>query len=67
MKPPKIGRPPKRAADKYRTPARQLGRISADDWAELQAAAQAAGQTFLAWALPALLGKARRNARKGTP
>lgn len=41
-----------------RDPARQLGRVDDATWAKLQAAAQASGMTFTAWALKALLAAA---------
>jgi hypothetical protein len=59
-----MGRPRKEAEDRFQTPARQFGRISDDDWNELKAAADAAGQSMVEWALPALLRKARREAKR---
>ena len=42
-------------------PARQFGRISDEDWNELQEACEASGLSMVAWALPTLLKKARRE------
>ncbi len=56
----RIGRPPKASDDRYRTPVRQLGRVTDEDWAELQAAANSSGKTFTAWALGVLKRAAKR-------
>jgi uncharacterized protein (DUF1778 family) len=60
----RIGRPPKPAGEKFETKARQLGRVSDDDWHTLQAAAKASGETFTAWALSKLLPAAKRQLRQ---
>ena len=54
----KIGRPPQEGGP---TTARQLGRVSDEDWAEIRAACEAAEMSLVAWALPTLLAKARRE------
>lgn len=59
-----MGRPPKEAEDRFKTPARQFGRISDHAWNELKAAAEAAGQSMVEWALPSLLRKARREEKQ---
>ena len=51
----KLGRPPKPKGERYRTPARQLGRIPDAEWEKLQAKASEEGLTFTAWAVPNLL------------
>lgn len=56
-----MGRPPKKPEDRYKTPARQLGRVSDSDWQELQQAAERSGKTFTAWAVEILLRAARRH------
>ena len=60
----KRGRPATERGAYNPHPARQFGRISDDDWNELKAAAEAAGQSMVVWALPTLLNKARREARR---
>ncbi len=57
------GRPPKPAGEKFSTPARQLGRVSDEDWQLLQKAAETAGKTFTQWALDILLRNARRQTK----
>ena len=57
----KAGRPAKAPGEKYRTPQRQLGRVSDDDWETLKAAAKKRGETFTAWALAVLLRAAKRE------
>ena len=60
QQPPPLKVPaPKPPGEKYLTVARQLGRVSDDDWAEVQAAAAAAGKTFTAWSIEILLAAAR--------
>ncbi len=58
---PQRGRPATERGAYNPNPARQFGRISDDDWNELKAAADAAGQSMVEWALPTLLKKARRE------
>jgi len=59
-KKPKIGRPAKAAGEKFATPARQLGRVSEEDWQTLQGAALSQGKSFTAWAVAVLLRAAKR-------
>lgn len=40
-------------------PARQLGRVSDEDWTLLKEAAEASGKTFTEWAVGILLKKAK--------
>lgn len=54
------GRPVKKLEDKIVTPARQLGRVSNEEWAELQNAAKSAGMSFTQWALSVLLKAAKK-------
>jgi hypothetical protein len=61
---PQRGRPATERGAYNPNPARQFGRISDDDWNELKAAADAAGLSMVEWALPTLLKKARREAKK---
>jgi hypothetical protein len=61
---PQRGRPATERGPYSPNPARQFGRISDDDWNELKAAADAAGQSMVEWALPTLLKKARRESKK---
>jgi len=59
------GRPPKPPGEKYRTPARQLGRVADEDWELLQRAAKESGKpSFTAWAVEILLRAARRQLNK---
>ena len=58
------GRPATERGAYNPNPARQLGRVSDEDWSELKEAAEAAGKTFTEWALPMLLSKARREKKK---
>lgn len=55
------GRPKKPKGEKYETTPRQLGRVDDETWAEFQAAAQAKGLSFTAWAVGILLRAARRS------
>lgn len=57
----KRGRPPTSRGAYNPLPARQLGRVSDSEWNEIKAAAEAAGLSVVAWALPTLLKKARRE------
>lgn len=58
---PRRGRPATERGAYNPNPARQLGRVSDEDWAILKAAAEASGKTFTEWALPTLLKKAKRQ------
>ena len=64
MKKPKRGRPATNRGAYNPNPARQLGRVSDEEWNEIKAACEAAGLSLVAWALPTLLKKARREMRK---
>ena len=55
--------PKKPPGEHYRTPVRQLGRIPDDEWEQMQAAAQASGKTFTAWAREVLMRAALRKRR----
>jgi len=57
------GRPTKDPEDKVLTPARQLGRVSDEDWAILQGAAASSGKSFTKWALEILLRAAKRQGK----
>lgn len=58
----KRGRPEKALGEHYRTPARQLGRVPDAEWNEIQEAVSASGlDSLVAWAVPTLLKKARRE------
>jgi hypothetical protein len=56
-----VGRPQKPKNEKYRTPQRQLGRVSDEEWETLKAAAAKRGETFSAWALAVLKRAAKRE------
>jgi hypothetical protein len=56
-----MGRTPKPDGEKYKTPQRQLGRVSDEDWDTLKAAAEKRGETFSAWALAVLKRAAKRE------
>ena len=64
MKKLKRGRPATERGAYNPNPARQLGRVSDADWDALRAACEAAEMSLVAWALPTLLAKARREAKK---
>jgi hypothetical protein len=56
-----VGRPPKPEGEKFKTPQRQLGRVSEENWETLKAAAEKAGVPFTQWALAILLRNAKRQ------
>ena len=58
---PKRGRPATPRGAYNPIPCRSLGRVSDADWQAMQAAAEAAGQTFTKWAVTTLLRKAKRS------
>jgi hypothetical protein len=58
---PKIGRPPTERGAYNPNPCRQLGRISTEDWQQIQQAARESGQTFTGWAVGCLLAAAKRK------
>lgn len=57
----KRGRPPTSRGAYNPIPARQLGRVEADDWETVKKAAAMRGETFTAWAMRILLEEARRE------
>jgi hypothetical protein len=61
---PKIGRPPTARGAYNPNPCRQLGRISTEDWQQIQQAARESGQTFTGWAVGCLLNAAKTQAKK---
>lgn len=56
---PKRGRPATERGAYNPNPARQLGRVSDEDWTLLKEAAEASGKTFTEWAVGILLKKAK--------
>ena len=46
-------------------PGRKFGRVSDADWQEIRNAVDASGLSLVAWALPMMLSKARREKSKG--
>lgn len=64
MKKPKRGRPATERGAYNPNPARQLGRVSDEDWETLKAAAEKRGEKFTQWALAVLLRAAKREIRK---
>lgn len=57
----KIGRPPTTRGAYNPHPARQLGRVSDEDWRTLKQAAEASDKTFTQWAVEVLLKAAKVN------
>lgn len=57
----KIGRPTTERGAYNPNPARQFGRVSDEDWEVIKAACEAAEMSLVAWGLPSLLKKARRE------
>lgn len=58
---PRRGAPPKPPEERYRTPMRCIGRVADETWEEIQAGyARSGDKTFTAWAVEALLEKARK-------
>ena len=58
---PKRGRPATERGAYNPNPARQLGRVSDEDWETLKAAAEKRGESFTAWAVAVLLKAAKRE------
>ena len=58
---PKRGRPPTSKGAYNPHPARQLGRVSDEDWRTLKQAAEASDKTFTQWAVEVLLKAAKVN------
>jgi hypothetical protein len=61
MDEPKRGRPATKRGAYNPNPARQLGRVSDEDWETLKAAAERAGLPFTQWAVAILLRAAKRQ------
>ena len=61
MSEPKRGRPATDRGAYNPNPARQLGRVSDEDWQTLKDAAKKAGVPFTQWALSILLRNAKRQ------
>lgn len=64
MSRPKRGRPATPRGAYNPIPARQLGRVSDEDWKTLKAAATKRGESFTAWAVRVLLFAARREMKR---
>jgi hypothetical protein len=64
MKTPKRGRPATERGAYNPNPARQLGRVSDEDWETLKAASEKRGESFTAWAVRVLLNAARRELKR---
>jgi uncharacterized protein (DUF1778 family) len=60
----KRGRPATERGAYNPNPARQLGRVSEEDWETLKAAAEKRGESFTAWAVRVLLSEARRELKR---
>lgn len=61
----KRGRPPVRGGNNP-LPGRKFGRVSDADWQEIRDACELSGLSLVAWALPMMLAKARREKSKRT-
>jgi hypothetical protein len=59
-----MARPAKPKGAHVRTTVRQLGRVDDQTWNLIQQAVAASGETFTAWAVEALIRKAKRQAKK---
>ncbi len=57
----KRGRPATERGAYNPNPARQLGRVSDEDWELLKAAAEKRGESFTSWALAVLKRAAKRE------
>ena len=64
MSKPKRGRPATERGAYNPNPARQLGRVSAEDWETLKAAAEKRGESFTAWAVRVLLAAALQELKR---
>jgi len=60
----KRGRPATERGAYNPNPARQLGRVSDEDWETLKAAAEKRGESFTAWAVRVLMAAARRELKR---
>ena len=61
MKKGKRGRPATERGAYNPKPARQLGRVSDEDWEAMKAAAEAAGVSFTEWATQVLMRAVKRG------
>jgi uncharacterized protein (DUF1778 family) len=59
-----MARPAKPKGTHTRTTVRQLGRVDDETWNLIQQAVVASGETFTAWAVEALVRKAKRQSKK---
>lgn len=64
MAKPRRGRPATDRGAYNPNPARQLGRVSDEDWETLKAAAEKRGESFTQWAVAVLLRAAKRELSK---
>jgi len=64
MTEPKRGRPATERGAYNPHPARQLGRVSDEDWETLKNAAERSGKTFTQWAVSILIGAAKKQKSK---
>jgi hypothetical protein len=62
---PKRGRPPTERGAYNPLPGRKFGRVSDSDWQEIRDAVESSGLSLVAWALPMMLAKARREKANG--
>lgn len=61
----KRGRPSTERGAYNALPGRKFGRVSDADWQEIRDACELSGLSLVAWALPMMLAKARREKSKG--
>jgi hypothetical protein len=66
-KKPKIGRPPTERGAYNPHPARQLGRVSDEEWEQFKQAAYSEGLKFTPWALGIIRRYIKRAARRQKP
>jgi hypothetical protein len=59
----KPGPAPKHPDDRYRTPARQIGRVCAADWQIILEGVESSGMIKTAWMTKVLLREARKELR----
>ena len=58
------GRPATERGAYNPNPVRAIGRVSDAEWDEIKAAQESSGLSLVSWSVPALLAKARREAKK---
>jgi uncharacterized protein (DUF1778 family) len=63
-KQPKRGRPPTERGAYNPHPARQLGRVSEEEWELIKAGAEASGKSLTQWGVAELLRAAKRELAK---